>query len=160
MWEFRRPPGTLSPERQQALNDLFEQAPDLEYLYWFRWDVTNIFETAGSREEAAERMEELREVAQRTDFAEELGAFFGTYDRWRDGILAFFDGRKTSGVVEGINNKARVITKRAYGVKSPETLWTRLLLDLNHAADVVVHTVQRMHELMRGIKQKFCRLYT
>jgi hypothetical protein len=30
--------------------------------------------------------------------------------------------------VEGINNKARVITKRADGVKSAKSLWDRLVL--------------------------------
>lgn len=160
LWEFRRPPGTLSPERQQALEALFAEVPALEYLYWFRWEITNIFDTAPDRPSAAARIEELREIAQQTEFAEGLEKFFGTYDRWQEGILAYFDARQTSGVVEGINNKARVITKRAYGLKSPETLWTRLLLDLNRAADVVVHTVQRMHDLMRAIKHKFCGYYT
>lgn len=160
MWEFRRPPGTLTPERQQGLDELFEQIPGLEYLYWFRWGITEVFETAQDRTEAAERIEELRQIARETEFAEDLETFFGTYDRWQDGILAYFDDRKSSGVVEGINNKARVITKRAYGIKSAETLWTRLLLDLNRAAEAVVQTVQRMHELMRGIKHRFCRFYT
>jgi transposase len=34
--------------------------------------------------------------------------------------------------VEGINNKARVITKRSYGLKSAESLGTRLILDLGN----------------------------
>jgi transposase len=160
MWEFRRPPGTLTPERQQELEELFEQVPELAYLYWFRWGITEVFETAQNRDEAAERIAELREIARQTEFAEQLEAFFGTYDRWQEGILAYFDQRQTSGVVEGVNNKARVITKRAYGLKSPDTLWNRLLLDLNRAAEAVVHTVERMHELMHGIKHRFCGFYT
>jgi transposase len=160
MWEFRRPPGTLSPERQAALDELFETIPDLGYLYWFRWGITEVFDTAPNRRRAEEQIEEYRQVAQDTEFAEDLEAFFGTYDRWKEGILAYFDDRQTSGVVEGINNKARVITKRAYGIKSPETLWNRLLLDLNRAADAVVHTIERIRTLMQGIKQKFCGYYT
>ena len=49
--------------------------------------------------------------------------FFATYDRWKTEILNYFDARQTSAAVEGINNKARVITKRAYGLKSADSLW-------------------------------------
>ena len=42
---------------------------------------------------------------------------FETYDRWKTKILNYFDARQTSAAVEGINNKARVITKRTYGLK-------------------------------------------
>lgn len=31
----------------------------------------------------------------------------------------------------GGNNKGRVTTRRCYGVKSPGTLWNRLIMDLN-----------------------------
>ena len=42
--------------------------------------------------------------------------------------------------MEGINNKARVITKRTYGLKSAESLWTRLILDpeSGHGGDRLV----------------------
>jgi transposase len=46
------------------------------------------------------------------DLGLDLGAFFATYDRWKTAILNYFDARQTSAAVEGINNKARVITKR------------------------------------------------
>ena len=42
----------------------------------------------------------------------DLGSFFETCDRWKTKILNHFDARQTSAAVEGINNKARVITKR------------------------------------------------
>jgi hypothetical protein len=41
-------------------------------------------------------------------------------------VLAVARGRDTA-AVEGIKNKARVITKRCYGVKSSDTLWKRLI---------------------------------
>ena len=59
----------------------------------------------------------------------DLGSFFETYDRWKTKILNYFDARQTSAAVEGINNKARVITKRTYGLKSAKSLWDRLILD-------------------------------
>ena len=51
--------------------------------------------------------------------------------------MNYFEGRYTSAAVEGINNKARVITKRCYGVKTAKTLLSRLILDLNRASEAV-----------------------
>jgi hypothetical protein len=33
MWAFRRDPGSLTPEEQQALEGLFEKIPKLKELY-------------------------------------------------------------------------------------------------------------------------------
>ena len=57
--------------------------------------------------------------------------------------------------MEGINNKARVIVKRAYGLKSPDSLWTRLILDLNRAQDVVLQTIGQIKELVVGFRGIF-----
>ena len=48
----------------------------------------------------------------------ELQEFFALNDRWQDGILADFERRETRAVVEGLNTKARVITRRSYGSES------------------------------------------
>ena len=90
-----------------------------------------------------------------TDAFPELDAFFRTYEQWQEQILNYFEAGQTSGVVEGINNKARVVTKRAYGIKSADTLWTRLMLDLNLAGEIVVHTVATIRELVRGFRAIF-----
>jgi len=38
-----------------------------------------------------------------------------TIIRWFDEIIAYFDNRTTSGVVEGINNKIKLIKRSGYG---------------------------------------------
>jgi len=45
-----------------------------------------------------------------------------------DGIVAYFEERLTNGVVEGINNKLRMIARRAFGFHSPEPLISMLHL--------------------------------
>jgi hypothetical protein len=62
---------------------------------------------------------------------------------------------KASGPVAGINNKARVIVKRAYGLKSADSLWTRLVLDLNWAGEVVRHTTAQVREMAAGFRRLF-----
>lgn len=41
-----------------------------------------------------------------------------TVKRWISEIIAYFDERTTQGVVEGINNKLKLIKRRAFGFKS------------------------------------------
>lgn len=157
MWEFRTKlaPGADVPE---GLLELFDELPELGELYHYRWRITEIFDTATSPVSAAEQFEAIRRELAETNL--DLSPFFDTYDRHKEGILAYFEERKTSSQVEGINNKARVITRRCFGLKSATSLWTRLLLDLNHAADVVHFTIERIHELMTNIKRKFAAYYT
>ena len=124
----------------------------------FRWTVTEVFDTAENRQEAEVRLEELRDLLREEDT--EFQRFFATYDRWKDGILAYFDRRQTSGPVEGVNTKARVITRRAYGLKTAAAVWTRLQLDLNRANQVVGHTLQRLRTLAQAIQRKFAHYYT
>ena len=157
MWEYRTKP-TRGAEPSPELQKLFDAIPELGELYYYRWELTEIFDTAPSRRAAARHIAALR--ARMSESTLDLSAFWETFDCWKDGILAYFDEGKNSGVVEGINNKARVVTKRAYGLKSAESLWTRLILDLNHAADVIGHSLQHIRELVAGIRAKFAAYYT
>lgn len=157
MWQYRRRRCDLSAAEETELDELFDTIPELELPYHFREDVADIFDTAKDRQEASERLEELRGV-----MAKEKGLleFFEVYDRWQDGILAYFDRGETSGVVEGLNTKARVITRRSYGLKSADSLWRRLVLDVNRRCGVVRRTVAELHTLARGIQAKFAGYYT
>jgi len=38
------------------------------------------------------------------------------------------------------------------GLKSADSLWTRLVLDLNRARDVVTHTIGQIRELVAGFR--------
>jgi transposase len=45
-----------------------------------------------------------------------------TIRRHKDRILAYIPSRQTNGLTEGLNNKTRLITRRAYGFHSAEAL--------------------------------------
>ncbi|MBE9104273.1 ISL3 family transposase [Nostoc cf. edaphicum LEGE 07299] len=51
-----------------------------------------------------------------------------TFIRWFDEIIAYFDNRTTSGAVEGINNKLKLIKRSAYGFRNFENFRVRCLL--------------------------------
>jgi transposase len=122
-------------------------------LYELKVRFKVIFDTAPHRKAAMRRLCTLELDALDADI--DLSAFFRTYDRWQDEILHYFDERQTSAAVEGINNKARVIIKRAYGLKSTRSLWNRLVLDLNLAGRAVGRSIATFHELVRGLKAFF-----
>jgi transposase len=98
----------------------------------------------------------LRQLRRETErLGLDLSSFFATYDRWKTEILNYFDARQTSAAVEGINNKARVITKRAYGLKSADSLWNRLILDLNRASEAIGWSIEQIRQMARGLKALF-----
>ena len=51
-----------------------------------------------------------------------------TITNWFDEIIAYFDNRTTSGIVEGINNKLKLIKRSAYGFRNFENHKNRCLL--------------------------------
>ncbi|MGH3514073.1 MAG: ISL3 family transposase [Pseudonocardiaceae bacterium] len=153
MWEFRRNPGDLTDDERAKLEGLFERLPRLRTLYEFRVRFRAVFETATDRRQALRDL-----VGVWVDVLDQfpaLDAFIRTFEAWQEEILNYFESGQTSGPVEGINNKARVIVKRAYGLKSADSLWTRLVLDLNRARDVVGQTIGQIRELVTGFRAIF-----
>lgn len=112
-----------------------------------------IFDTSPDRRKAHRALIEL--FFDLWEHFPELDAFIVTFEDWQEEILNYFDARQTSATVEGINNKARVILKRAYGLKAADSLWTRLILDLNRVADIVLYTIGQIHELVAGFRTAF-----
>jgi transposase len=153
MWEFRRNPQDLSQEDKVKLEGLFAKLPRLRTLYDIRVRFQQIFDTAPDRRKALRSLTGLW-----MDILEhfpEMDHFIRTFETWQEEILNYFEARQTSGPVEGINNKARVIIKRAYGLKSAESLWSRLILDLNRGKDVVRYTIGQIQELVAGFRACF-----
>jgi len=133
---------------------LFEKLPELRKLYELRVEFKRIFDESPDRRTAELALTawivELLEA-----FPEMDQTFVKTYERWQEDILNYFNGRHTSGPVEGINNKARVITKRAYGLKSATSLWTRLVLDLNLAAEAVGQSIEKLRATVSSLRPVF-----
>jgi transposase len=158
MHDFRRRPDDLRPEQAQALEDLFERVPVLGQAYHMRWEVTAIFDTAPDRDSAAEQLRAWIAEAQETGL--DWQPFITMLENHWDGILAYFDERRSSGPIEGLNTKARVITRRCYGLKTINALWTRLLLDINWATQRIGQTITGLRQLVSRIQAHFEACYT
>ena len=56
--------------------------------------------------------------------------FIGTLENWWNEITNYFHVRDSSGFVEGLNNKIKVLKRRCYGIYNLEHLFQRIFLDL------------------------------
>jgi transposase len=153
MHDFRRRPEDLTPEKASALADLFEKVPVLGVIYHQRWEATQIFDTATDKAAAAQALREWIAEARSSELDWE--PFIGMLERHWDGILAYFAERRTSGPVEGINTKIRVVLRRSYGIHNVATLWTRVLLDVNWASKKVGQTIAGLRQLVARIQAHF-----
>jgi transposase len=158
MWEFRRDPKDLSAADRRRLEGLFTRLPQLRTLHELRVRFKRIFDTAPHRQAAARRLTGL--FLDALEAFPELEDFVRTYERWQEQILNYFEAGQTSAAVEGINNKARVITKRAYGLKSADSLWTRLFLDLNRAKDIARYSIASLRAMANGLRGLFSMVCT
>lgn len=129
MWAFRKPWTALSEEQQTVLLRLFQLAPILQAVYVQREVLTGIFESRINKAQAENAL------AQWLERITALGlicfaAFETTLNNWRDHITNYFVGRKTSGFVEGLNNKIKVIKRRCYGIYNLGRLFQHIWLDV------------------------------
>ena len=67
MWAFRTRPENLPDEQRRSLETLFAQVPGLEFVYWFRWGVTEVFDQASNEHDAAEQLADYRSLLEEED---------------------------------------------------------------------------------------------
>ena len=94
--------------------------------------TTNIIDSshAGVRQHT-DRVSRWRNEEMAVRWAAHLAPFVKlgrTIRKHAEGILAYLDTKMTNGPVEGINNKLRVIARRAYGFYLPGALISMLFL--------------------------------
>lgn len=53
-----------------------------------------------------------------------------------------------------------MITNRCYGVNPSDTLWKRLILDLNQSSEAVERTVAELCQIADGLKDVFLTFCT
>lgn len=129
LWPFRKRAADLEPEEQERLDRLLAQSPQLEDAYDLREELTTIFDTTRSKAAGLRRIKAWRQkVVARglTCFA----PFLKLLDTWLDLIANYFRHHQSSGFVEGLNNKLKVLKRRCYGLYNLRHLFQRITLDL------------------------------
>ena len=112
----------LTKEEREALERILLCSKKLRKAYELKEEFREIYETKQSVEEAKTQFEEWMQQSSKfySDTVKTLQNHF-------DGICNYFRNRTTSGVMEGINNKIKLIKRQAYGFTNFEHLQIRLL---------------------------------
>ncbi|MHC5756139.1 MAG: ISL3 family transposase, partial [Nostoc sp.] len=115
---------SLNDQEKAKIHSLQKVAPELGEMYRKKEAIRDIFESQITSDEALYKFLEWTETAYK---------FFPkscrTISRWIDEILAYFDHRTTQGIVEGINQKIKLIKRRAYGLTNFNSFRRRILLN-------------------------------
>jgi transposase len=143
MWILRKRPFALDCEEKMVLKLLFKYSPVLELAYFLCNDLTCIFDQHISRFDANIQIKAWKRRVKKSKFsrlkflrAKTLNletcfdSFLSTLTSREKEILNYFDERLTSGFVEGLNNKLKVIKRRCYGILNIGHWFQRIYLDL------------------------------
>jgi transposase len=138
MWPFRTRPVELKPHDWDLLARVFTSSPKIKAAYNLREDLTELFERDYTKVEATCAIRAWCKRGRASGLAE-FESFRGTIDRWMDQLTNDFQGRQTSGFVEGFNNRVKVLKRRCDGIFNVGRLFQRLTLDL-HGYHLFGHT--------------------
>lgn len=129
MWSLRKAPTALTVEDTERLTCLFTHSPQLKTAYALCQELTDLFEREMGKE-AAEQNITAWTIRVQDSGLTCFKTFLSTLDKWRNEITNYFLARHTSGFVEGLNNKIKVIKRRCYGIFNVNHLFQRIYLDL------------------------------
>lgn len=130
MWYFRRRPTDITPEEQDVLECLFSAAPGLRQAYAFRESLTKIFETPYTKTEAITHLQQWITTVEESGLTC-FDGFLKLLTHHMNSIANYFRNRYTSGFVEGLNNRIKVLKRRCYGIFNLKHIFQRLTLDLS-----------------------------
>ncbi len=114
----------LNTEQTKKLIQVKGASPTLKAMHEFKEKIRTIFNQTDNWYPAVFKLGMWLSKA-KTCFPRSNNTFI----RWFDEIIAYFDNGTTSGVVEGINNKLKLIKRSAYGFRNFENFRVRCLLN-------------------------------
>jgi transposase len=132
LWSFRHHFWSLSDEQQTQLSHFLDYAPDLKNAWLLRHELTTLFMNHQTKAEANQQLDDWKQKV----LAAELSCFdkfLTLLETWQDSITNYFEDRNTSGFVEGMNNKLKVIKRRCYGLLNVKRFFQQIQIDLRFA---------------------------
>lgn len=113
----------LTQEQQFKLEAVQQVSPFLAKMHKLKEEFREIFETSQNWADGTRSLLDWL-VSARTEFKKSVG----TITRWRSEIVGYFEQGTTNNVVEGINNKLKLIKRSGYGFRNFENFQTRSLI--------------------------------
>jgi transposase len=126
-WLLLKNPENLDDDRNetQRLADALELNTPLTLAYYMKDDLKQVWQQ--SNKAAARRI--LDDWIRRAEVSgiDMLIRFAATLQEHRDGILAYYDCRISTGPLEGVNNKIQTMKRQAYGFRDVEFFKLKIL---------------------------------
>lgn len=123
-YSFLKNEDSLNDLQKEKLKAAQEVSPILTKMHRLKEEFRNIFESTVCWGDS---------VIQLLDWMHDALSYFpksiGTIVRWFGEIVGYFDGRTTSGTVEGINNRLKLIKRLGYGFCNFNNFRLRSLLN-------------------------------
>jgi transposase len=126
-WLLVRNRADLADEQRQQLDAMLAEAPELKTCYELKESFRDLFNANLSVQEAAVQLEHWMQQALATGFRA-LKTFVNTLSNWRPAILNYFVDGMSNGFAEGMNNKIKLVLRRAFGYHQFASLRLHILV--------------------------------
>jgi transposase len=109
----------LSDEQKEVLEKVLGLSSTIKAAYELKESFRDIFKDSSNKEEAKEKLHTwILDILKRE--VVHYYSFVKTLLRWEGNILNYFVDRLSSGFVEGVNNKIKLIKRKAFGFRNFE----------------------------------------
>lgn len=129
LWLFRHHFWSLNEEQQAQISRLLSHAPELKTAWLLRHELTTLFIKQHTQAEANQQLDDWKQKVRASGLSC-FDQFLTLLETWQDSITHYFEGRHTSGFVEGMNNKLKVIKRRCYGLFDVKRFFQQVQIDL------------------------------
>ena len=116
-------------EDKKILSALFKLSSAIKSAYRLARELTHIYNTHHRKAKAQRKMKAWMEKMNNSG-VDCLNTFVKTLVKYNEQVCNYFIRRCTSGWVEGINNKVKVLKRRCYGLTNIKHFFQRIFLDL------------------------------
>lgn len=127
-WVLVKNQKDLNEKQRTKLESLYQASPDLKVCHQLKEQFRAIFETTTDRKQARVALRHwIQQVEQQSVTA--LHSFLVTLKNWFELILNYFIERWTNAFAEGVNNKIKLIKRRAFGFTNFDHFRLRILVE-------------------------------
>lgn len=137
-WVVLKNQDNLDADEKHKLQAVYVLSPLVRKLHRLKERFRSIFEHITDRKQAERFLNAwICEVKQLG--CEKLMKFVKTLERWWEHILNYFNQRVTNGAVEGINNRVKLIKRRAYGYRNVTNFRNRIVAEISGAGPLAIY---------------------
>jgi transposase len=127
-WVLVKNQTDLNEKQRAKLETLYQVSPELKACHQLKEQFRTIFETVSDRKKARTALQQWIKRVQKQNVTA-LQSFLVTLNNWFELILNYFIERWTNAFAEGVNNKIKLIKRRAFGFTNFDHFRLRILVE-------------------------------